>query len=274
MFKNVPCRLWILLIVAMLTCAGTPMLADETSEDTATGSPRLDVGGIDQPGATIKGIVKFEGKKRKPKSLNKLLGADAVCARFHEGKTLRAETYVFGENDTLRNVLVRVSKGLEGKSFEAKGQRVIDQKGCSYFPHVQAVMVGQDLEIRSSDPTMHNIKMTSKHNGNFNLGIPAGASPSIKSFKKPEIGTLKLKCDIHPWMAAHLHVLDHPFYAITQADGTFEIKGLPAGNYQVKVWHEFPKFKPVEETLEVSLEDGQTKELPPFVYRPPSREKK
>ncbi len=265
MRMNLNRRIWTALaLMALLGPAATSWAEDNPN-------PPLDKGGTDQAGGTVKGVIKFDGAKKKTKPIR--MNADPVCATKNEGHVIRPETYVFGKNDTLTNVLVWVSKGLEGKTFEPKGKRVIDQRGCMYVPHVQAVMVGQELEIRSSDPTLHNIKMGSKKNGNFNISIPGGGAPKKQIFKNEEIGTLNFKCDVHPWMAAKIHVLKHPFYAITQKNGTFEIKGLPPGDYEVSVKHEFDKFKPKEKTMKVSVKEGETEDLT-FTYKPPARKKK
>jgi hypothetical protein len=80
---------------------------------------------------------------------------------------------------------------------------------------------------------------------------------------------IPVKCDVHPWMNAYIHVLDHPYFAVTQQDGTFEIKGLPPGDYEVSVWHEFPKFTPDKASVPVKVEAGKAAEVT-FTYAPPA----
>ena len=234
--------------------------------------PVLNIGGVDKPGGTIKGVVKFEGKKIEPKKKKWIrMNADNICAGKHP-KPLRPETYVWGKNDTLQNVLVFISKGLEGKAFDLpKKPAVIDQNGCLYAPHVSGVVAGQPIAILNSDNTSHNVKMKSKKNGTFNqMMIKEQVIP--KTLGKPEMG-VQFKCDVHPWMGAYIHVMEHPFFAVTQADGTFTIKGLPPGDYELSVWHEFKIFKPVEKTIKVSVAEGETKQVS-FTYKPPTRKKK
>ncbi len=226
--------------------------------NTWANAPSINVGGIDQAGGTIKGVVKFDGKKAKRKPIR--MNADAYCDKAHPGKKAKNERYVFGDNKTLQNVFVWVSKGLAGKSFSATGNAALDQTGCMYVPHVSGVMVNQDLDILNSDSTLHNVKMNSSNNGSFNEGMPVKGMVITKKFSKPE-SAIPIRCDVHPWMGAYLHVVEHPFFAVTQQDGTFEIRGLPAGDYELSVWHEFKKFAPDHKTISVSVGDGETKQV-------------
>jgi hypothetical protein len=63
----------------------------------------------------------------------------------------------------------------------------------------------------------------------------------------------KIKCDVHPWMNAWIHVLDHPFFSVTGEDGTFTIRGLPPGKYTLTAWHETLGTK----TADVTVEEGK-----------------
>jgi len=230
----------------------------------AYGSPQ-NVGGVDQAGGTVTGVVKFEGRKANRKPIRML--ADAFCAKAHTASPAMNQKYVFGDNDALVNVFVWVSKGLEGKPLPSvSGGAKLDQTGCMYAPHVSGVVVDQELEILNSDNTLHNVKMNSSANGSFNEGMPVKGMVIKKKFGKPETG-IRLKCDVHPWMGAYLHVVAHPFFAVTGQDGTFEIKGLPAGDYEISVWHEFKKFAPDQASIQVTVGEGQSKQVA-FTYRP------
>ena len=231
----------------------------------------LNIGGVDGPGGTIKGIVKFSGDQ-KPRKKHRNLDSDPHCANAHKDSPLLKETYIFGKNDTLQNVFVYVSKGLEGKTFAAPSTKVvIDQQGCSYIPHVRGVMVKQPLEILNSDTTTHNVKLISKKNGRENKSRSTKGVVMTKTFKKAEMG-VKFQCDVHNWMGAYVHVMGHPFYALTQADGTFEIRGLPAGKYEIATWHELKAFKPDKPSASVTVADGEKAEVT-FTYSPPKKKK-
>jgi hypothetical protein len=91
-------------------------------------------------------------------------------------------------------------------------------------------------------------------NNEFNKGQPAGAADLKTTFTKPEV-MVKFKCDVHPWMTAYVGVLEHPFFAVTGDDGTFTIKGLPAGDYEVEAWHE----KLGTQTAKIKVGAGEAK---------------
>jgi plastocyanin len=109
---------------------------------------------------------------------------------------------------------------------------VLDQKGCRYVPHVLAAMVGQPVEFRNSDPTMHNVHMQPTVAGNQQVDIsqPPNGGTMRHNFAKPEL-MLPVRCNNHPWMQAFLNIAPNPFFAVTGDDGHFVIHGLPPGNY-------------------------------------------
>ncbi len=247
--------------LAMLVAAATLASAEDAPHF------KLNVGGAEGAGGTVKGVVKFDGKQANRKPIR--MEADPTCNAAHAAGSALDERWVFGENDTLQNVFVYVSKGLEGKTFKPLLKAELDQFGCVYVPHVSGVMTGQEVVILNSDSTLHNVKASPKVNAPFNEGMPVKGMKITKSFAKPELG-VEFKCDVHPWMQAYLHVMDHPFFAVTQADGTFELKGLPAGKYTISTWHEFNKFSPDKESYEVEVKDGGVTELV-VTYAPPKK---
>lgn len=187
-------------------------------------------------GADVTGAAKFEGDPPKRKKIK--MDADAKCVHLAGEKGAGTEDAIVSKEGQVKNVFVYVKAGLEGKEIPAAGAEPaeLDQKGCMYSPHVQGIRVGQTLNIKSSDETLHNIHCLAKDNGEFNFAQP---SPGVreKSFRKPE-KAIKLKCDVHPWMGAFIWVMEHPYFAVTEKDGTFAIKGLPDGSYTIGAWHE------------------------------------
>lgn len=182
----------------------------------------------------ITGKVLFKGKPPVEPRIN--MNTDPVCRKAHPGPVF-AEEVVVNKNATLRNVLVYIKSGLSGKSYAAPKQpEVFDQKGCVYHPHVLGIMVGQVLEIRNSDATLHNVHSLSKLNKPFNRAEPMKNMVVTEKFEKPE--TFKVKCDVHPWMNAYIGVFNNPFYAVTGDDGSFDLKGVPPGEYIVETWQE------------------------------------
>ncbi|NRA04518.1 MAG: carboxypeptidase regulatory-like domain-containing protein [Myxococcales bacterium] len=212
--------------------------------------------------ATVTGSVKFEGKKPRIRAID-MSGADAKCSEAHGGKRLKPDTVIINKNGTLRNAFVWVKSGLEGKSFPMpEGDAMLDQKGCTYTPHVQGMRKGQSLAIKTSDPTAHNVHGYAKVNRSFNRSQPAGAGDvSIRMRRDESSPPMKIKCDIHPWMNAYVAVVDHPYYAVTGEDGSFTLANLPAGTYIVEVWHE--KYGVMEETITIG--DGEAKSIE-FTY--------
>jgi len=114
---------------------------------------------------------------------------------------------------------------------------VLDQRGCKYMPHVFGAQVGQPVRIINSDGTLHNVHAVPKENTEFNFGQPLKGMESTQTFTKGEI-MVPFRCDVHGWMSAYGGIVPHPFFAVTKNDGSFEIKGLPAGTYTIETWHE------------------------------------
>jgi len=123
-------------------------------------------------------------------------------------------------------------------------------------------MVGQKFKIRNSDTELHNVHATPKANREFNFGQALNGQVNEVSFPRPEL-FVRIKCDVHPWMGMHIAVFNHPFFAVTGDEGTFEIKGLPPGKYTVEAWHE--KFGNMTAAVEVT--SGATKEAD-FTFEP------
>jgi plastocyanin len=204
--------------------------------------------------ATVKGVVKFVGEAPKPRLIS--MKADRQCDAIHGGKSVTAEDVVVNPNGTLKWVFVYVKEGVKGKYNPPSEPVVLDQQGCLYQPRVFGIMVGQKLEIRNSDPLLHNVHATPKKNKPFNIGQPVKGMKTYQTFNTPEI-MVPFKCDVHPWMSAYAGVLDHPFFSVSNDKGEFEIKNLPPGTYTIEAWHE--KFGTLTQT--VTVKPGETKRI-------------
>ncbi|MBI3006635.1 MAG: carboxypeptidase regulatory-like domain-containing protein [Ignavibacteriales bacterium] len=206
----------------------------------------------------VTGKVSFEGKPGAPVRLR--MDADKFCAMAHKEAVL-SEELVVNKNGTLKNVLIYIKEGVGGKKFDIpKTPVVFDQKGCIYMPHVLGVMAGQELQVKNSDRTLHNVHALPKVNQGFNQGQPVPGMMK-KNFQKPE-APFKVKCEVHSWMGAYIGVFSHPYFAVTGDDGSFTIKGLPAGEYTVEAWHE----KYGTQTLKVKV-DATGKATANFSYK-------
>lgn len=180
----------------------------------------------------VTGKVSFSGNAPQMPRLR--MDADRFCRAAHKSP-VASEEVVVNKNGTLKNVLIYI-KGSVGKHSAPKEKAVFDQVGCVYIPHVLGVQTGQQVEIRNSDNTLHNVHTLSEKNPAFNAGQPIKGSKLTKTFDKVE--TFRVKCDVHSWMGAYIGVFDHPYFAVTDDNGAFTLKNLPAGEYTVEAWHE------------------------------------
>ena len=201
----------------------------------------------------IVGWVVYQGTPPKPKAIN--FGAEQICSSMHNGKLAYYETLVVNPNSTVKGTFVTIRGKVPGEYTPPSQPVVIDQVGCIFTPHVAAAMVGQEVEFRNSDPVSHNIRGTPTRNQAFNSVFASKIATKTK-FDSPEIG-MPLKCDIHFWMSAYIHVSQHPFFAVTGDDGSFVIPDVPPGDYTLLAWHETLKTQ----TQPITVKAGEVKEV-------------
>ena len=219
-------------LIAALLAVGCGKPAAEIAKPTSEPAPAPASAG---PTGSVAGKVTFNGTKPKLKPI--AMDSDPVCAAKHSGP-VTPEVIVPNSNGTLRNVFVYVKTGLEGKTFPVPAEPVtIDQDGCLYKPRVLGMMAKQPLRIKTSDNTQHNIHPMPNQNAEWNVSQQPGSDPILQTFARAEV-SIPVVCNQHPWMKALIHVLPHPYFAVTGVDGTFEIKGLPPGNYELEAIHE------------------------------------
>lgn len=197
--------------------------------------------------ATIDGTVSFDGTA--PKSSKIDMSQDPACKGPNEAET------VVVDDGKLANVFVYVKDGLGNRTFDTPTTAVVlEQKGCRYHPHVLGVMAGQTVDIKNADQTTHNIHPTPKDNREWNESQPPSSPDIQKSFAREEI-MLPVKCNQHPWMKMYINVVKNPFYAVTDKDGKYEIKGLPPGDYTLA----FVQEKLGEQDQKVTVAAKETK---------------
>lgn len=197
--------------------------------------------------ATLSGKVAFEGEAPAPAAIN--FGAEKQCATMHGDKMPVNEDIVINPNHTVKWALVHVK---DAPASPPPAEAVeIDQKGCMFVPHVAVARAGQKVIVKNSDAVLHNVRSETKLNKAFNIAQPIQGMTTTKTFENPEIG-VRMRCDVHFWMVSYVHVLNHPFYAVTGDDGSYAIKDLPAGTYTLEVWHE----KLGTQTQSVTLAEG------------------
>jgi plastocyanin len=181
---------------------------------------------------SIKGTVVLKGKAPEAKDIN--MSADPYCAKQPGAKD---EEIAVGPGGKLKNVVVRIAKGLSGSFPTPATEVTMDQSGCMYHPRVAVAQAGQVVTIKNSDQTLHNVHTYKGPSTLFNQAQVYGMAPIKK--KAPSVGdVVKFKCDVHPWMTGYLLVTDNPFFAVTGADGSFTIPNVPPGTYTVEAWQE------------------------------------
>src|SRR5437867_2167284 len=238
-----------------LACGGSKEASNTSAEPAApAGTPagqKVDT----STAGDVKGVINFEGTAPKNEPIK--MNADPVCMRENKSPQFQETYMVSSDGKSLANVFVYVKDGLGNYVFDTPSDSVtIDQKECRYHPHVFGMRVGQKLIILNSDPTLHNIHALPKVNAEFNVGEPVQGMKQEKVFAAKEV-MVPFKCDVHGWMNAYAGVLDHPYFAVSDKEGKFELKSLPPGTYTIEAWHE----KLGTQTVSVTLGAKETKDI-------------
>ena len=182
---------------------------------------------------TIRGHVRLTGVPPENSPLR--LRADPMCVKAHGDNPAVQETVVAGPDGSLANVFVQL-RGSFPETPAPATPVAIDQRGCIYSPRMVGIQIGQPLQIRNSDPGLHNVHGVSAGRDGFNVGQPMAGI--VNEFRFKDEGILRLQCDVHTWMIAFVGVVSHPYFAVTDTTGTFELRNVPAGTYTIQAWHE------------------------------------
>lgn len=228
-------------VIALLAaaCAGPPPAAapaaapDPVVTGTVHGSVSVDG---DVPAATV---IRLDG--------------DPKCLTLAAGEERRTEDVLAGADGALQNVFVYVKDGLPRSIYPVPPAPVVlDQQKCRYVPRVVGIQVGQQLTIRNSDPLLHNVRAEGAINEPFDVGTPVQGVEVKRTFVTREV-MVPFKCNVHAWMNAYVGVLEHPFFAVTDASGRFSLPPLPPGEYTVEAWHE--RFGTTSRQVRVSADE-------------------
>ena len=176
----------------------------------------------------------------------------------HCGTIKPSDRLVVGKNRGVKNSIVSLEGITEGKKFAAYVKPTLDQRKCEYVPHVQVIPAGTPLEIVNSDNILHNVHAyTGKKDLRtvFNIAQPIKGQPTVvKQSQLSQPGLVVVTCDAgHPWMTGCVMLADHPYYAVTDPKGKFELTDVPPGTYKIKMWHEGFKITGTE------MEKGKVK---------------
>src|SRR5438067_11609864 len=218
---------------------------------TSATAPAAAAAPVSADAATLTGVIKLAAAA--PAMPNIQMSADPYCQSQHPTPA-KDEEVVVGPAGELANVFVYVKNPPAGNYPAPSTPVTLDQKGCQYHPHVAGLMVGQPLEIKNSDTTLHNVHAMPNNNTQFNEGQPVPMS-TTKKFDKAELVPFRIKCDVHGWMKAWMAVMPHPFFAVSQMNGSFTIPNLPPGTYTVVAWHE--KYGPKEQQVTVAAKESK-----------------
>jgi plastocyanin len=240
--------LWVFLLF-LTACGGSKTEVAKTEAGADATTP------VDPASAAnITGRVQYSGAKPERKAIS--MDAVPKCAEQHKGEIL-AEDILVNADGMLKNVFVYVKSGLPNRQWPVPQTPVrLDQQACVYQPRVFGVMVGQDLAISNRDPSMHNVHPLPRNNREWNASQAPKGEIMLRQFEKEEV-MIPFKCNVHPWMRAFAGVLPHPFFAVSETDGSFRLAGLPPGRYTIAAWHE----RLGTQEIAVEAGKGETKQI-------------
>jgi len=207
--------------------------------------------GLAGAAGTLSGTVALAGGEA-PAPARKEMSDE--CIEKNGGEQEHDQGIVVNDDGSLRNVFVYISKGLEGQDFPTPPRPVvIDERGCTYRPHVVGLMPGQPLKVTNTDRMLDNLHSYPEVNRPINVTVLAFQREVVvrEGFDEPEV-MIPLRCDVHRWQEAWIGVVAHPFFAVTGDGGSYALHDLPAGAYTVTAWHE----ELGTQSLQVTIADG------------------
>ena len=182
-------------------------------------------------GATLTGQVIFRGAVPPPEVVTVTRDPE-ICRATRTLQPLVVQPDTYG----VLNAVVSLKGENFSPSAELPGAIAITNDHCAFSPHVNTLRIGQPLEVGNRDPLLHNTHITIETRTFFNVAMVAGGRPVKKVVKQP--GVFQVRCDVHRFMQGYVMAFDHPYHTVTQANGEFQLAGLPPGLQQIRVWHE------------------------------------
>lgn len=224
---------------------------------------------ISAPEGKISGHIRFEGEKPKVKPLTVAAAQTVGCCAADENVDDQDRSLLIGEKLGIANVVVSLTVK-DAKVQVPEKPVAYNQVSCRFEPHVLVVPVGTTVSFKNSDKCMHNVHLYAFHNTGFNRAISAGKDTK-GTFRRAE--SIKVSCDLHPWMAGWVVVTDATHWALTDVEGRFSLEGIPAGTYELQIWHE--KLGKAKTEVSVKADgSGEPIELKMAPKKPRSRRRK
>lgn len=240
-------QLPLLLAAAVLvSCGGgseAPAPASKPAAPTAAAGYQ---GGPVSNGGMVAGTVSYAGTKT---DASVTVTKDQDTCAVH-GQTMAEHSLVVTDGK-LQNAVVWIEDIDEGKPW-SKSVVTVDNIGCMFEPRVSVGYKGAEINAKNSDPVLHNTHLWLGTKTIANIALPSQGQEIKKKLKKG--GIHKVTCDAHEWMLAWVFVAENPYAAVTGPDGRFELADVPAGQYELKFWHE----RLGEQTKSVTVSAGGT----------------
>lgn len=203
--------------------ASIPPVEDAPTDTAASG-----------PTGAIQGHIRLAGDP--PGNPVIRMGVDPLCSQLTEGKLMVQESVLTSPDGSLANVFVRL-EGTFPDTPVPEEPVVIDQADCVFVPRVVGARAGQLVQIKNSDPLLHNLNSQSSTSNRFNVGQPMQGMVYEVRLEEEE-SMLRIRCDLHRWMTEYIGVVSHPYFAVTDLSGTFVVDGVPTGTHTIQAWHE------------------------------------
>jgi len=238
---------------------GSPKQPDSAAPAAASGG---NAAATVRPGGTLTGTIVFEGAEVPAQTMVPIATDPEICQKHGVDGQYPMEDYVIDRQTRgIRYVIVNLKSDAIRKWAGTPRQNVvIDNRNCRFEPHVALATVGSQVEVKNSDDVYHTTHLYGPGGFQYNPGLRAKGESEQTELTRP--GTYIVKCDRHGWMSAFLRVDDHPFHAVTDEKGRFEIKGIPPGKHHVEVFHEKFGERPIApEVIEVNIEADKTSTL-------------
>lgn len=251
----------LLVLLASITISGCSRSEDQPRAErvatvdpttkTRTQHPRnVEVPDALEGTGVIRGSVRFIGETI-PTSTIVPVGADPQYCGHEYSK----EDYMINtDTRSIQYVIVRLrGKRLNDWAYTKPGYLFLDNKNCRFEPHAAVLTVGSTLEVHNSDKILHTVH--AYFAASFNFALPKKGVSLKHVLARP--GLIQIRCDTHGWMNSFIRVDQHPFHAVTDAKGRFQIVDIPSGTYTLEAWHE--QFGTQE--TEVVVQDHKTLEV-------------